>query len=326
MMKYLITFTVFVCSVIAGFHAFGNTPPVANAYEHEILIGQQVQVDLSILAPKEGYVIWPELDEAVAEHIELVSNLPIDTILVDTLGQKGVQLLKQSLFLTSWDSGLWVVPPFQFQIGEEKLETEAIMLSVQTLELTEKAELKDIKDIYLFPVTWLEILIKILKVIPYVWGGIILLAILAFLIGRSPKKKAAVNVVKQLPHEKALGLLTELKSSRLWEEDGQLKAYHVAMSEIVRDYLQHRFVIPALESTTDEIDLLIKKVSEIPEDVKLNLIQALRINDMAKFAKVKPSEQDNVYCLETAFELVNKTLPSPDLDEKEGDVKPVVES
>lgn len=325
-MKYLITFTVFVCSVIAGFHAFGNTPPVANAYEHEILIGQQVQVDLSILAPKEGYVIWPELDEAIAEHIELVSNLPIDTILVDTLGQKGVQLLKQSLFLTSWDSGLWVVPPFQFQIGEEKLETEAIMLSVQTLELTEKAELKDIKDIYLFPVTWLEILIKILKVIPYVWGGIILLAILAFLIGRSPKKKAAVNVVKQLPHEKALGLLTELKSSRLWEEDGQLKAYHVAMSEIVRDYLQHRFVIPALESTTDEIDLLIKKVSEIPEDVKLNLIQALRINDMAKFAKVKPSEQDNVYCLETAFELVNKTLPSPDLDEKEGDVKPVVES
>lgn len=325
-MKYLITFMVFVCSVIAGFHAFGNTPPVANAYEHEILIGQQVQVDLSILAPKEGYVIWPELDEAVAEHIELVSNLPIDTILVDTLGQKGVQLLKQSLFLTSWDSGLWVVPPFQFQIGEEKLETEAIMLSVQTLELTEKAELKDIKDIYLFPVTWLEILIKILKVIPYVWGGIILLAILAFLIGRSPKKKAAVNVVKQLPHEKALGLLTELKSSRLWEEDGQLKAYHVAMSEIVRDYLQHRFVIPALESTTDEIDLLIKKVSEIPEDVKLNLIQALRINDMAKFAKVKPSEQDNVYCLETAFGLVNKTLPSPDLDEKEGDVKPVVES
>lgn len=325
-MKYLITFMVFVCSVIAGFHAFGNTPPVANAYEHEILIGQQVQVDLSILAPKEGYVIWPELDEAVAEHIELVSNLPIDTILVDTLGQKGVQLLKQSLFLTSWDSGLWVVPPFQFQIGEEKLETEAIMLSVQTLELTEKAELKDIKDIYLFPVTWLEILIKILKVIPYVWGGIILLAILAFLIGRSPKKKAAVNVVKQLPHEKALGLLTELKSSRLWEEDGQLKAYHVAMSEIVRDYLQHRFVIPALESTTDEIDLLMKKVSEIPEDVKLNLIQALRINDMAKFAKVKPSEQDNVYCLETAFELVNKTLPSPDLDEKEGDVKPVVES
>lgn len=55
-----------------------------------------------------------------------------------------------------------------------------------------------------------------------------------------------------LPHELALQKLVALQQQKLWQK-GDVKPYQSELTFIIREYLENRFNIQALESTTDEI-------------------------------------------------------------------------
>ena len=112
--------------------------------------------------------------------------------------------------------------------------------------------------------------------------------------------------------------MEELASKKLWQ-DSKVKAYYSELSFIVREYIENRFELAALESTTDEIITMLSNLPEVDGKLKDKLHQVLLLADMAKFAKQQPIASENEdsfkfsqqFVSETAFkEIVNEVEDS----------------
>ena len=106
-------------------------------------------------------------------------------------------------------------------------------------------------------------------------------------------------------HEIAFQRIKELEEQKLWQQ-GETKGYYVALTDILRQYIEGRFNVPALESTTDEImDGL--KLKEFPDQLKKRLNDLLSLADFVKFAKLQPGPGENMEGMEIAKDFVNGT-------------------
>jgi hypothetical protein len=104
------------------------------------------------------------------------------------------------------------------------------------------------------------------------------------------------------PHQVALQKLTILEQKQLWKHGG-VEQFYAELSLIMREYLENRFRIPALESTTREILPLLQNTG-FPENLKNVLREILHESDMTKFAKHPPPEQFHEKALNMARQLI----------------------
>jgi len=99
--------------------------------------------------------------------------------------------------------------------------------------------------------------------------------------------------------------LSKLES--LWQKDyitkGLIKEFYLELTEIVRWYIEKKFNVNALESTTEELYNLLKK--KVDKKYNLKLRSFLENADLAKFAKYTPQKEQIVKDFETAKELIN---------------------
>jgi len=99
--------------------------------------------------------------------------------------------------------------------------------------------------------------------------------------------------------------LSKLES--LWQKDyitkGLIKEFYLELTEIVRWYIEKKFDVNALESTTEELYNLLKK--KVDKKYNLKLKSFLENADLAKFAKYTPQKEQIVKDFETAKELIN---------------------
>jgi hypothetical protein len=137
---------------------------------------------------------------------------------------------------------------------------------------------------------------------------IVLLALLVYFWDRfiKKKKKKAVQPVIVLPPEVQFEKdLKELLLSRLLEK-GEVKAFHLKISEILRRYLGARISFYALESTTSELIYELRKRSV--KDEILRLVENFcDVNDPVKFAKWIPKTETSEDLIKIARQIVNKT-------------------
>jgi hypothetical protein len=80
------------------------------------------------------------------------------------------------------------------------------------------------------------------------------------------------------------------------------------LTHILRDYLEKRYQIPALESTSDELIAALRK-TDMPLAIQFKLKQLLQMADLVKFAKVVPELNVHDGAYETAMELIMETEP-----------------
>ena len=107
------------------------------------------------------------------------------------------------------------------------------------------------------------------------------------------------------PHEIALSKLQTLRGKELWQQ-GEIKAYQSELTYIIREYLEGRYDISALETTTDEIiSQIVNKITN--QGHVLALKEILQVADMVKFAKAKPSENIHESFMVKAEEFVVDT-------------------
>jgi hypothetical protein len=66
---------------------------------------------------------------------------------------------------------------------------------------------------------------------------------------------------------------------------------------VLRNYLQRKYLIPALEETTNKILVHLKR-THFPHEQKESLRQLLSLSDLVKFAKEEPQAVENVAALE----------------------------
>ncbi|MEO6037440.1 MAG: hypothetical protein ABIQ93_03435, partial [Saprospiraceae bacterium] len=99
--------------------------------------------------------------------------------------------------------------------------------------------------------------------------------------------------------------LEVLARKKLWQS-GQLKPYYAELTFILREYLQKRYGIPALESTTEET-LAYLQQQDFPEALRQPLAETLLQADLVKFAKSMPPESFHEQALQQVQTLVETT-------------------
>jgi hypothetical protein len=281
----------------------------AKADTSAILIGEQVKVNIKIDYRRDLgsiSIVFPTIYDTINEFVEIVNKSKIDTIVPDKAAPYQV-IQQQTITLTSFDSGYYVIPPFKFIINDDTVETEAFLLEVNTLPVDTAQGIFDIKQ----PISEPFSLIDWLKENWWWMAAILVLAILIFVLirylkNRKPKEVIVEEEIPVIPcHVIALEKLEKLNQEKLWQS-GKVKLYHSHISEILREYIENRYQVNALEETTAEI-MHGLRLQQITPEMMNKLTQTLTLADLVKFAKEQPLHQENEQSLTIAVAFINAT-------------------
>jgi len=280
----------------------------ARLEKDDIQIGDQVKFDLTVTVPAGSHLQWPMLLDTLCGHVEIVRKSGIDTVASD----KEKYTLKQELTITSFDSGAYIIPPIPFKYTRKGdtltyfTETSPVRLAVQTIQTDQAKDIKPIKPPLTAPVTFREVL-------PWIGLGLLILALAALVYFYLKRKKQHKPVVTSRlkstipPYEAAMEALESLRLKKLWQS-GRVKEYYSEMTEIVREYIELRFPVRALEMTTSEINAALRQ-TDINSSARDKLNQALILADLVKFAKEQPLPLENDQSLSQCIDFVSETKP-----------------
>ncbi|MBN2000818.1 hypothetical protein JW935_24930 [candidate division KSB1 bacterium] len=186
----------------------------------------------------------------------------------------------------------------------QSIKTEPIRITVESLNPDEAGDIRDIKPPITPPRDYKELI--------YYGLGALLLAGLIFLgIYYYKKRKAGESLLprRQPPprpaHEIALDALDALEEKGLLAE-GKIKQFYTELSEIIREYINNRFYIFAMEMTTLQLLTIMREEKLQKQDIEL-MAEFLQACDLVKFAKHIPSEQDHVNNVQSARQFVDQT-------------------
>lgn len=212
---------------------------------------------------------------------------------------------KKELTITSFDSGYYYFPSIRINYTKNgqnvSRNTQQIQLAVITPQV-DSLQIRPIKDIVIEPITVADFYPLFIGL-----GLVLLLGIIGYLLYKRyvNKPEKEVYIAPLPPHTLALSKLKQLEEKQLWQQ-GKLKAYQSELTYIVREYLEKRYEIQALESTTDEIIKELKQ-EDISEEHKTQLSDMFRMADMVKFAKAKPPLDIQSTLLNKAEQFVQNT-------------------
>ncbi len=246
----------------------------------------------------------------IGDHLHLTANVKLNDanatvkdILfadIDTVG--GVEILQtsdlmkandktglweKSITLTSFEEGHYVLPRVFAIVNingtEKRFYSNTLGFDVSAPEVDEETKLQPIKGIEHEPINFRDVL-------PYFLGLLLIAGIVLWIRNRSKRvdeqKEEPIPEIVLPPHEIALNKLANLEKKQLWQQ-GQVKEFQSELTFILREYLEGRYQIPALESTTSEIIRDMKDV-DISEEQTKELKRILETADMVKFAKSEP--------------------------------------
>lgn len=272
-----------------------------------ILIGDQVKLFLEIDHPKDVNVQFPAVPDTINDLIEVISRSGVDTFELD---DENLMKQIQAYTITSFDSGSYRIPPYWFKIDLngtiDSIPSNGVTLNVYTMQVDTTKGPTDIKMPYGAPLTLKE-------VTPYILGAILIGAIVFFLLYSIKRKKnnkpifARPAKPKEPAHIVALRELDRIKSEKVWQK-GKTKQYYSELTDTLREYIEDRFGIRALEQTTDETIASFRvQKGLINEKHFSNLTQLLQLADLVKFAKYQPLPDDDNLSLVNAYFFVNDT-------------------
>jgi hypothetical protein len=276
----------------------------------EILIGEQAVINLSVRYEKGKLpkVQFPVFGDTIITHVEIVRSTDIDTL--TTSEDVRETRMEKKFFITSFDSGYYAIPPFEILIDGEIQVTEPFLLTVKTVEIDTTAGIKASRDIYEVEVTWLDYLTAYWY---YPAGALALVGLIAamVLLIRRAKRRAAEKpeVVPAEPRRPADVIarerLEEIRQNKIYTR-GKVKEYHTEITDVLRDYLEAVYEIPAHELTTHQILGRLRYVGLNDTEAR-QLREILSRADMVKFAKERPDETENESAVTRSIDFVNST-------------------
>ncbi|MDD2197109.1 MAG: hypothetical protein PHW91_07975 [Bacteroidales bacterium] len=296
----------------------------ASVSADSILIGDQVELSIKAQIPNGYRVQFPIFADTLVTGIEVLHDGIVDTIRVDSENMEYNYRLK----LTSFDEGFYRIPPFQlpFSNGEisDTAKTSPIWFLVNAIPADSTVvDIYDIKLPISEPITFGELA-------PWIGGSLLLIGLIAFVfycISRRRKNKPLFFPIKpaEPAHIVALRELNLIKEKKLWSTDKH-KHYHTVLTNIIRQYIESRYGLYAMEQTTDEIIQSFRNENIISKELLNELSDNLSLSDLVKFARYTPQASENEAGLNFGFKLVNQTkIEEPvevevnDEDEPSGD-------
>ncbi len=262
------------------------------------LIGDQFEIKATLFLPMKSTAVWPVFNDTITSKLEIISTSKKDTLI-----KNNVRTVSQKIVVTCFDTGYIAIPSIEIKDVQGKIiaKSQAQWIEIKALPL-KGDEIKPIKEPLDTPFIWAEIKEEL------IYGSIALLLLIALGIFlwwyfKKRKKPEVKIVVPQISaKDAALQKLQELENKKLWQQ-GQNKNYQSELSTILREFLENKFAVIALELTTHEI---MQQLSRTP--ISLNerekLQRILQIADMTKFAKAEPTAIENELCLSLSKEFI----------------------
>ncbi len=287
----------------------------------EIRLGEQIKALVRFQQPADGSLEFPVIADTLSAKVEVVERSEIDTSFEGS--NLETKVYSQVLLITSFDTGYHAIHPIFSGTGETMVLSDPLLISVMDVEVempeaTQQGQqpeiaIKDIKDIKDAPFSLWEWI----KMYKYWIIGIILLiaAIWAYFKYIQPRllDQNLTGVIPnfEIPADKiAKRKLKELEDRKLWQS-GKFKEYHIELSEILREYIENRYLIPALESTTPEI---LEDLNDKVKDMALtDLRSSLELSDLVKFAKYVPVQSENEKCMEFSYRFIDMSKEEEEL-------------
>lgn len=269
-----------------------------------ILIGDHLLLNIQVETHDGERIFLPEFADTIG-NFDLIEIYKADTL---------KNTISQNILLTQFNAGNYQFGQIPALVQRKNGSTDTIvsnniMLTVNTIEVDTTLAIKPIKNIKAIPFPWKVFLKKLaIIVLP-------ILLIIGLIFWYLIYKKKLV-LFKEKPktmfdfYVEALQKLEELDKKKLWQND-HIKEYYLGVSEVLRNYLEGRFGIQAMERTTDEIrtELFLEK------DLKDKLSEILEQADLAKFAKFKPMQDENLRMMKMAKDFVKNTKPQKTKEE-----------
>ena len=285
-----------------------------------ILIGDQVLWSTRFeLGEKDSIAVYPYAGvlerDTLGSKVEVVADFKLDTVAI----KKGIKELEAKVLLTSFDSGSYKLPLPLFIVNPDSEDTYALIfdtpvLSVNTIQVdTTGFKPMDIKGQIKYPVTFRE-------VIPWVLLGLVVAA-LGYLLYRYIKHRRENRdffgrpIVQDPPHIVALRELDKIHSQKLWQ-NGKEKLYYTGITDALREYIEGRYGVNAMEMTSNEIMAGLSG-KNIDEKLFRELDELFKTADLVKFAKYVPSNGENEEAIPSAVRFVNSTFMQELEGEKE---------
>lgn len=269
----------------------------------QILIGEQAKIKLEASFDAGKKAVFPVFNDTIIKGVEIVEVAKPDT---QYLNDKQRLLVSQEYTITSFDSALYYLPPFEVSVDNKPYRSEALALKVYSMpvDTLNPEQFFGQKTIMAAPFAWEDWM-------PVIWSSVlvvIFIGLIIFLIIRFNDNKPIIRKMKiepkLPPHEQAMREIERIKAEKIWQK-GRAKEYYTELTDTIRTYIKERFGFNALEMTSSEIidKLLEAKDKESIEDLK-NLFQT---SDLVKFAKHDPLMNENDMNLVNAIDFINET-------------------
>jgi hypothetical protein len=319
MVKKIVFILILLCSNLSFSQAISAKASVDSTV---YLIGDYIHYRINVNYDKSIKIIPPVIEDSLKD----VDLIKVDNpVYAENNGGKSATF---EFILSKYDSADVTIPPIDiyYRVGKDTLsqagidaadaslkyvQANPVQFSVRLVKIDLQKGIKDVKPPQKIPLDWKIIMLWILIIL-------IVLGVLYYLYKRYKRNKSNQPVIRKEiklpPHVIALNSLNTLDERKLWQ-NGKIKEYHSEITEIIRKYFSERFGLHALELTTSETMELLRttKETEVIRDITESFLNNA---DMVKFAKFSPLGSVNEEMMKQAVEIVEKTIPKPEPEQK----------
>jgi len=283
-----------------------------------LLIGDQVLWRMEAKAQEgSAFLFAIELPKELTKGVELL-EAKIDTI--KSKKSKEWQF-RGVLRITSFDSGSYVLPPMPFFLAHPSGRVDTLWFAGPKIEVTtipiDTATYQpfDIKGQIGYPLTAKELL---------PWTGLLfLLLAVGYVVYRWIRHRRENRPLFGKPKPKepaylvAFRQLEEIKVQKLWQ-NGKVKLFYTAVTDVLRIYVAARWGIQAMEQTSAELMDALRQ-EQLDKALLQELGDMLGSADLVKFAKYEPGAVENEQTIPTVIRFVQATMVI-EVEQKEEEV------
>lgn len=305
--KYILLLTlVLACATTTSTYGQGRVVD-ARFVPDSVLIGDHFELVLEVDVEEGSRVAFPTIGADFAEgRIELLKDNEVDTLST----KKGRYHLRKSYRLTSFEPAEYHFDSLAMLCGSLRgLDTlvapGALVLKVAMMPVdTAQKTIYDIKQPLPMPLKAEEVAVRvgIGLLIAAAIAGIVLLVLMVL---RRKKYPEGERKPKEPAHVVAIRSLEALANQKLWQ-NGKVKEYYSRLTEILREYLDGRYGVSAMEMTTDEIVAAMKSLTLTKKQMAA-LGELLMESDLVKFAKHAPTVEYHEEAYHTVYYFVEES-------------------
>ena len=267
-----------------------------------VTVGDRITLAVSVEHDTGASLAWPDSIGLAPFEILDARMLPPET--------QGDRTRETALLsLAAFELGELMIPSFDVTVvaadgSTESLATDRYGIEVVTVGADETGDIRGIRGPFGIAISAVRVVLL----------GVLLLlfAALAFGVFRRLRRsgpaagRPAPGPAPRPAHEVALEALARIESSPMLDR-GQVKEYHIQISDVLRRYVEARYGVTALEMTTWEIIAGLDRAG-VESDVREGLRRLLDQCDLVKFAKVRPGADASLDVLHLGRRLVESSI------------------